>query len=127
MYGQLGHGDTRDRLLFVEIQGIPRNISQVICLSNGAFIFLTNGMLLSCGYNLHGNLAHGDRKHRHMFEEIKGIARNISEIACNDRTTFIRLTNGKILSCGNNEYGQLSLGDTMSRTSFEEVPGTYFK
>ena len=56
-----------------------------------------------------------------MFTEIKSIPQNISEVVCGYASTFIRLTNGKIMSCGYNNYGQLGHGDILDRTIFEEV------
>ena len=76
---------------------------------------------MSCGYNEHGQLGHGDTLVRTTFEEIKGIPRNISEVVCGIANTFIRLTCGKILSCGYNVNGQLGHGDKINKSRFEEI------
>ena len=57
----------------------------------------------------------GDTKYRTVFEEIKGLERNISKIICGSSYTFIRLRNGKIISRGQNIYKQLAYGDTKTR------------
>ena len=110
-HGQLGQGDTKDKLQFEEIKGLPRNIAEVVCGYKHTFILCSDGKLLSCGNNINGQLGHGDTKNRSTFEYVRGIPANISEIACNDNT-FIRLTNGRILSCGlDNGKNKLFFGD----------------
>src|SRR5205814_1926245 len=48
-------------------------------------------------------------------------AKKIMEVVCGCYHTIIRLTDGTLMSCGNNEYGQLGQGDTKNRTKFEEI------
>ena len=65
-------------------------------------ILLTDGQFISFGDNSHGQLGHDDNEIRTRFKLIKRIPENISEIACSGWCTFIRLTDGKLLSCGHN-------------------------
>ncbi|AYV84213.1 MAG: chromosome condensation regulator [Hyperionvirus sp.] len=71
--GQLGFGDTRARHWFEKIKGIGKNIAEVICGSDHTIIRLTDGTLMSCGYNRHGTLGLGDYYNRMSFEKIEGI------------------------------------------------------
>ena len=53
----------------------------VICGSDHTIIRLTDGTLMSCGYNGNAQLGHGDYKNRNLFELIKDIPKNISQVA----------------------------------------------
>ena len=66
-------------------------------------------------------MGHGDRRNRIIFTEITGIPQNIYEVICGSHNTFIRLTNGKIMSCGINSSGKLGRGDVLDRCVFEEI------
>ena len=119
--GQLGQSDTVNRSTFEEIRGFPSGVSEIICGGCHVIIRLTNGIIMSCGNNYYGQLGHGDTICSTVFKEIRGVAKNISEIVCGYYNTFIRLTNGKIFGCGCNEYSQLGQGDTNHKYIFEEV------
>ena len=86
-------------------------------------IRLTNGNVMSCGLNSSGQLGHGDTANRTLFEQIKALPKNISEISCGNCHTIIRLTDGRLITCGSNSYDQLGHGDKINRTTFEEVKG----
>src|ERR1700733_3078167 len=110
--------DLTHRNIFQEIKGIPKNISEVICGFYHTIIKLTDGTLMSCGYNEYGQLGHGDRSITNIFEEIKGIPKNISEVICGGYHTIIKLTDGTLMSCGYNFSGQLGHGDQTNRNRF---------
>ena len=50
---------------------------------------------------------------RNIFENIKYLPNNISEVVCGICNTFIRSTNGKILACGDNFCGQYCVMDVI--------------
>ena len=80
-YGQLGHGDNIDRMIFEEIKRVAENVCKIICGNRfNTFILLTNGRILSCGYNYHGNLGHYNKTIVVTFEEIRNIPGPVSEI-----------------------------------------------
>ncbi|AYV82873.1 MAG: chromosome condensation regulator [Hyperionvirus sp.] len=123
LIGQLGFGDRLGRTLFEEIKKIPKNISKVACGVNHTMILLTDGTLMACGNNSHGELGLGDKRDRNIFEEIKGIRKNIADIICGYEYTFIKLTDGTLMSCGGNSVGQLGCGDFSDKDVFTEVKG----
>jgi len=49
------------------------------------------------------------------------IARNVKDVAAGSYHTLIVTSNGDLYTCGDNTYGQLGLGDTTVRPSFELV------
>ncbi|AYV82747.1 MAG: chromosome condensation regulator [Hyperionvirus sp.] len=122
-YGQLGLGDKRDRMSFEKITGIPKNIRKVVWSQYHAFIILTNGTLMGCGFNSSGQLGLGDHECLCFFEEVKGVPKNIEEVTTRNSHTIIRLMDGKLMSCGSNVNGELGLGDFIGRKSFEGIKG----
>ncbi|AYV82435.1 MAG: chromosome condensation regulator [Hyperionvirus sp.] len=122
-HGQLGLGDCQEKRVFREIVGIPKNVAQVILGISHIFIFLTDGTLLSCGDNRFGQLGLGDNSARYSFQEIRGIGKNIAEVICKTLLTIIRLTDGTLMGCGYNYFGELGLGDNMHRNIFTEIRG----
>jgi len=121
-YGQLALGDIWNSTLFQEIK-IPKNIAEVKCASNRTIIRLTNGILVGCGENRFGQLGLGDILNRNRFERIGGVPHNVAEIILGSEHTIIRLMDGTLMGCGNNQFGQLGLGDNLPRTSFREIKG----
>ncbi|AYV82760.1 MAG: regulator of chromosome condensation epeat family protein [Hyperionvirus sp.] len=122
-YGELGVGDNVRRDSFVKIEGIDRNIGEVVCSTFFTFIRFMDGKLMSCGNNMWGVLGLGDNKRRSIFEEIKLVPKNVVEVRCGHDFVIIRLTDGTLMSCGGNHYGQLGLGDNGRRIVFEEIVG----
>ena len=120
-YGQLGNDDTICSTVFKEIRGLPKNISEIVCGYNNTFIRLTDGRIFCCGDNEYGQLGQGDTNDKYMFEEIKGIPRNISRVVCGLTYTFLLSEDGKLMSCGANSYGQLGQGHVNVMTSFNEI------
>ncbi|AYV84717.1 MAG: chromosome condensation regulator [Hyperionvirus sp.] len=106
-YGQLGLGDRLNRNVFTEI--FPRkNIVDVVCGSSHTLVLLTDGKLMSCGANGNGELGLGRVFEAvTVFIEVIGVGRNIAELLCGNHHTIIRLTDGRLMGCGYNNYGQL--------------------
>ena len=55
------------------------------------------------------------------FKDIKLVSGKISRVWCGGSSTFLKLTDGRLMACGNNEYGQLGLGDNTDRKKFVHV------
>ena len=70
LFGQCGHGDNISRRVFEEISGIPRNVAEISCKCDHVFVRLTDGRIMACGHNGHGELGTGDINNRFIFEEI---------------------------------------------------------
>ena len=51
---------------------------------------------------------------------------DIKQIACGDHHTFILKNDGSVWSCGYNSFGQLGLGDTTDRTTFNKTYKTIY-
>ncbi|AYV82698.1 MAG: chromosome condensation regulator [Hyperionvirus sp.] len=125
--GQLGFGDYKNRTVFEEIRGIPRNVATVNCGWDHTIIRMRDGTLMSSGCNQYGELGLGDYQERILFQEIRGIPKNVAEVTCGPSNTFIRLTNGVVMCCGDNRDGQLGLGDEYERNVFKKIRGVISK
>ena len=125
-HGQLGHGDNKNIHKFEEIKCLPINIVDVACGRHHTIIRLIDSTLMSCGSNIHGQLGNYGGVFRDIFRKIKNIPKNVSSISCGDYYTVIKIINirtgaTKFMSCGQNTYGQLGLGDQIDTFHFEKI------
>ena len=120
-YGQLGLGDSNNRTTFTEITNNTDDIKSVYCGANYTFILKNDDTLWGCGYNGYGNLGLGDTTNRYTFTQVTTNADDVKSVYCNGSHTFILKNDGTLWGCGQNNYGQLGLGDTNHRYTFVQV------
>ena len=120
-HGQLGLGDASARLTFTQVTTNADDIKSVYCGGAHTFVLKNDGTLWGTGYNQHGQLGLGDNSHRYTFTQITTNTDNIKEIYCGMEHTLILKNDGTLWGCGDNEYGQLGLGDTTNRTTFTQI------
>ena len=120
-YGNLGLGDTTNRVTFTQITTNTDNIKEIYCGHYHTFILKNDGTLWSTGYNNCGQLGLGDYNHRNTFTQITTNADDIKSVCCGSAHTFILKNDGTLWSCGANSGGQLGLGDTTNRTTFTQI------
>jgi len=83
---------------------------------------ITEKRLYSCGRNNFGQLGMGDNIKRHVFTEVPINTDFISvSISPTCNYTVAIDTEGNLWSTGNNEYGQLGLGDKIMRNIFTKI------
>ena len=70
---------------------------------------------------MHGELGHGDNLDRMVFSEIQDAPQNAMKVVCGGFFTYILLTDGRILSCGDNRFGQLGHGNNKEIWRFKEI------
>ena len=111
-YGQLGKGDnlnTSVPTLITEMIGTfaaPFIIKQVACgLSHSVFLTPDN-TVLSCGFNLYGQLGIGSIENSTILMELN--MTKVTQIACGSNHTLC-LKKETVYACGNNASGQLGL------------------
>ena len=113
-----------DRLLeILELSGISANdIKQVACGNYHTLILKYDGSVYSSGNNNSGQLGLGTSSTTYVtFNKAKNINNDVKQIACGANHTFILKKDGSVWSCGNNESGQLGLGDNNDKISFTKV------
>lgn len=129
--GRLGIGDTRDRGGSPDDMGenlpyaLPDNGYDVVALSVGnyhACVLLEDDGVECWGSNSHGQLGLGDTEPRGGSREslinvrvALGTGRYARAIAAGSMHTCALLDNYQVKCWGDNQYGQLGLGDTVPR------------
>lgn len=119
-YGQLGLGDTLDRLVPVLVTTTAW--VSIACGANHTVGVKADGTLWAWGNNTYGQLGLGDAVNRSVPTRV-GANSNWKKVACGAYHTVaitadgaITATGGTLWAWGNNTYGQLGLGDTVSRS-----------
>ena len=120
-FGQLGLGDGNLRTTFTEITTDTDDIKSVYCGGYYTLILKNDGTLWSCGLNTNGQLGLGDTNGRAIFTQVTDNADDIKQVYCGYYHTFILKNDGTLWGCGNNEYGQLGLGDNTNRNTFTQI------
>ncbi len=137
--GNLGHGDTTNRLFPTRIEYFVTNniqISKVFVSAsryntggtseNAMTFFLdTLGRLYACGNNTQGHLGLGDTSARSLPVRV-GTYEGITDVCVayeNTNGSSFYLMGGEIYASGYNAQGQLGLGDTVNRSAFTKVSG----
>ena len=121
-FGQLGLGDTNSRNLPIPVTG------SVVKMEGGAYFSLfldTNGYAYSCGDNRFGQLSLGDNGVGTERLEPTLITNflNLTGIGAQANASMFLDANNDSYSCGDNQFGQLGLGDTVDRSIPEFVTG----
>ncbi|XP_020204702.1 ultraviolet-B receptor UVR8 isoform X1 [Cajanus cajan] len=111
--GQLGHGDTDDRLLPTKLSALDGQ--DIICVTCGADHTMACSEfgkdVYSWGWGDFGRLGHGDHSDMlipHPIKALQGL--KIQQIACGDSHCLAVTMDRHMLSWGRNQNGQLGLG-----------------
>ena len=105
-YGQLGLGNNES---YSFPQTIPslKDVEFVECGLYYTFCKLLSGEVYSWGFNTSGQLGLGYIQNQTIPVQVSLLNEEITDIKCSENVTLILTFNGNVLSCGNNEYGQL--------------------
>jgi alpha-tubulin suppressor-like RCC1 family protein len=129
--GQLGLGDTEDRLTPTKVEGLPK--VKAIAAGGAHSLALTeSGEVYVWGYNASGQLGLGDTEARLTPTKVEGLPK-VKAIAAGGAWPIryvveaghsLALTeSGEVYAWGNNAFGQLGLGDTEDRLTPTKVEG----
>jgi len=109
----------------VEIYDHPSN-GHYSVNNNRLFIKKSDGYIYGCGGNSNGGLGLGDSTNRNIFTQISALGVNgvskLFNLGSNSGCTVVLTTDGRILICGYNAYGNLGLSNnTNIITNFTDV------
>ena len=129
--GQLGVGDTENRLVPTLLRGELENKS-VVQVAAGCThtVFVTgDGLVFAWGHNVDGQLGIGDTENRLVPTLVTGQlqGKQIVYAAAGDFYTLCITADGALFSWGGNDNGQLGVGDTEERSLPTLVTGLHGK
>ncbi|KAL1301168.1 hypothetical protein HN51_045809 [Arachis hypogaea] len=113
--GQLGHGDSEDRLLPTQLSALDgQEITSIICGADHTIAYSkSQGEVYSWGWGDFGRLGHGNSSDLFIPHPITALrGHKIKQIACGDSHCLAVTMEGEVQSWGRNQNGQLGLGTT---------------
>jgi alpha-tubulin suppressor-like RCC1 family protein len=130
LYGELGLGDKNTRLAPEKMEGLPGAAAAIAAgraadIEDGmhSLVLLENGDVYSFGRNDCGQLGLGDTDDRDEPTEITGLTGGAVYLSAGGRHSLVLMDDGKVHAFGQNEYGQLGLGDTEGHEAPAEIEG----
>jgi alpha-tubulin suppressor-like RCC1 family protein len=122
--GQLGAGNTVYRSSPGTVSGGGTNWKQVSCGYNHIATIKTDGTLWSWGAGSRGQIGNLSTAARSSPVEVSGGGTNWKQVsACSYSYTAAIKTDGSLWTWGNNDSGQLGIGNTINRSSPVTVEG----
>jgi alpha-tubulin suppressor-like RCC1 family protein len=87
-----------------------------------SFILTNEGRVYAAGDNEYGQLGLGDNNGYKTFTEVAYLNnKSITAISGDNRHSLALSSEGRVYATGDNQYGQLGLGDNVNRNVFMEV------
>jgi hypothetical protein len=124
-FGQLGLGDTTDRLTPTRITALPGPAAAVEAGNLYSLVLLENGDVYAFGDNINGMLGVGDTDERDTPARID-LPGPAASLSAGEHFSLVVLRNGDVYVFGNGCYGWLGLGDTADHytpTRITALPG----
>ena len=115
--GQLGEGDTEDRLVPTLVTGQLQGKTAVYAATGEQHTLCTtaDGSLFAWGDNADGQLGAGDREERRMPTLVTGLqGKQVAHVAAGSNHTICTTTDGFVFTWGGCDCGKLGLGDDRS-------------
>lgn len=133
-HGQLGTGDTLDRMIPTEVPLTEERSSELVramqvhCgMSHTCVLVQHQGMneVRTAGDNSYGQLGHGDRTERHRFTIVKSLkSKRISCVVSGDWHNAAVTHGGLMYTWGRGDCGQLGHGDDRGRWAPKLLEGS---
>ncbi len=122
--GQLGDGTLVNRPTAVSVSGFGSAVVTQVAVGYGHSCGLTSAGGVKCwGDNAAGQLGDGTLVAHQTAADVQGLTSGVSAIAAGGNQTCARLSTGGVKCWGDNTYGQLGDGTTVSRSMPTSVAG----
>lgn len=125
--GQLGLGHSDFIFEFRPIDTLPPSVrvKQIACSTTHTVLLTETGDCYATGKNDKGQLGVGDNSNRNSYTKIIGLPREerVIQMLCSREHTVLLTAFGNCYATGNNQYGQLGVGDYNNRNVFTKVEG----
>lgn len=121
-FGQIGLGDNKECFNFTQVPW-PENrgkIKHIIAALFYTIVLTQDNKLWVCGHNKYGQLGFGDEKDYDIFTALPWPEERgrINQVIVGWNHTFVLTEDNRLWACGNNDAGQLGLGDNINRSNF---------
>jgi alpha-tubulin suppressor-like RCC1 family protein len=126
-YGQLGLGDNKNRNTYTKLEHNFGKIKNIYCGGFHNIILNENNELYVCGNNSYGQLGLGDFQDRYIYTKLENNFGKIKNIYCGAYHSIILNEEDELYVCGDNEYGQLGLGDYNNRNVYTKLEHNFGK
>ena len=119
--GVTGHGDSTTRSFLAKVvTNINNDVEDVVCGYTHTCILKKDGTVWTCGAGGSGQLGMGAStwpSAQTTFQQVPNMT-DVKQVACGYNHTLVLKNDGTVWSTGENEYGQLGLGNTTDRGAF---------
>ena len=124
-YGSLGLGHNTHQNVLTKIPNIP-SIQTISCVNASCYLIDIEGNLWTFGLNDNGQLGHGDAMARNVPTVISTL-KDIQQISHGSlgHHFWAKNSQNQIFAAGDNTYGQLGRGDTLSFSIPKEIDSQY--
>jgi alpha-tubulin suppressor-like RCC1 family protein len=119
--GQLGLGDFNDRNKYTKLEHNFGIIKNIFCGDSHNIILNEKNEIYVCGGNSSGQLGLSGNNKRNTYIKLEHNFGIIKNIYCSHDRNIILNENNEMFVCGNNEFGQLGLGDNKNRNIFVKL------
>ncbi|MCX5977325.1 MAG: fibronectin type III domain-containing protein [Coprothermobacterota bacterium] len=115
--GQLGLGDTTDRLSPVQVTALGSNVTALAAGGDHTLALKSDGTVWAWGWNSNGQLGLGDKTNRSIPVQVTSLGSNVTALTAGGWHTLAMKEDGTVWTWGWNNLGQLGLGDTTDRST----------
>jgi alpha-tubulin suppressor-like RCC1 family protein len=119
--GQLGLGDCDNRNVYTKLEHNLGKIKNIFCGTYHNIILNENNELYVCGYNEFGQLGLGDCDDINVYTKLEHNLGKIKNIYCGANHSVIINDNNELYVCGDNQCGQLGLGDNKNKNTYTKL------
>lgn len=122
--GQLGLGDTRDRLAATDVPGLSGGVIAIAAGARHTCALTSTGGAKCWGYNIYGQVGDGNSGTYVLAPvDVQGLASGVAAISAGSYHSCALTTAGAVRCWGRNDYGQLGDGTHSQRTTPVAVTG----
>jgi alpha-tubulin suppressor-like RCC1 family protein len=121
--GELGDGTTTNRLVPVDVAGLPGGVTQVAAGGAHTCALMTGGAVKCWGGNYGGELGDGTTTNRLVPVDVTGLASGVTQITTGGSHTCALTAAGGAKCWGHNGFGQLGDNTTAERHMPVDVAG----